>query len=50
MTSRSDLVVATSWGNPLMETFLAHIEEELQREQSLILGETRIVFDFQDIF
>jgi len=50
MHGRPDIVVATSQGNPLAEAFLAHIEEVLQREQSVSLSETRVVSEFEDVF
>ena len=37
---RVELVVATSQENPLAEAYLAHVEEALQRDQSVTLGET----------
>ena len=50
ISGRAELVVATLWGNPLAESFLAHIEEVLQRDQIDTLKETRVVSEFEDIF
>ena len=46
----SDIVVATSSGNPFAEAFLAHISEMMLREQSDTLDQTRVVCEFQDVF
>ena len=47
---RSDIIVATLRGNTFTEAFLAYIEEVLQRDQSIPLGEIRVVLDFEDVF
>ena len=46
----SDIVVATSSGNPFAKAFLAHISETMLREQSDTLDQTRVVCEFQDVF
>ena len=39
-----------SRGNPFAEALLAHIEEVLRRDQSIPLGETRVISYFEDVF
>ena len=48
--SRVELVVTTSWGNPVAEAFLSHIEKALQWDQNNTLRETRVVSEYEDIF
>jgi len=47
---RAELVITTSWGILLAEAFLAHIEEGCSGIRFYSLSETRVVYEFQDIF
>ncbi|XP_020266704.1 uncharacterized protein LOC109842209 [Asparagus officinalis] len=46
----TELVVATSQGNPFTESFLAYDKEVLFRDQGADLSETRVISEYQNVF
>ena len=50
LPGQPEFVIATSQRNSLAEAYLAYIDDALPRDQSVTLAETRVVFEFEDIF
>nr|ABD63121.1 hypothetical protein 18.t00017 [Asparagus officinalis] len=46
----SEVIVATSQGNRFVESFLAYVKEVLLWDRGTSLSETRVVFEYSDVF